>query len=266
MTATFTLVDSRSLGDLQVFLGRAGRVEDGSVRLIAGSGVLAAYVAILYPVGLLDETPTILGLRTFALTTKDVFDVVVPQRSLVQRLARLQNEMSAASPLAGVADAPDASGGSGVSDAWDASAGSGVAAASDASAGSGASDALDASDVPEASHVSAPVTVNLPMEVHTVTWAAISPPRRGWTAFGGLDSGVLEAVAKAGIDEVAGVVPDPADGQPSPQAGEQIIRRIRAEVWGRPIEGFDHIPAGGAFAALSLGFLGQDRQVAVYES
>ena len=233
MTATFTLVDSRSLGDLQVFLGRAGRVEDGSVRLIAGSGVLAAYVAILYPVGLLDETPTILGLRTFALTTKDAFDAVVPQRSLVQRLARLQNEL------------PDAPHPPGVSAAWD---------------------ALDSSDVSDASHVSAPVTVSLPMEVHTVTWAAISPPRSGWTAFGGLDSDVLEAVAKAGIDEVAGVVPDPADGQPSPQAGEQIVRRIRAEVWGRPIDGFDHIPAGGAFAALSLGFLGQDRQVAVYES
>ena len=38
------------------------------MRLIADSGVLAAYVAVFYPVGLLDETPTVLGLRTFALT------------------------------------------------------------------------------------------------------------------------------------------------------------------------------------------------------
>ncbi len=194
-------MDSRSLGDLQVFLGRAGRVEDGSVRLIAGSGVLAAYVAILYPVGLLDETPTILGLRTFALTTKVSFDVVVPQRSLVQRLARLQHELT---------------------------------------------------------DTSTPVTVSLPIEVHTVTWAAISPPRGGWVALGGMDSGILEAAAKAGIDEVAAAIPD--------AAGEQLVHRIRAEVWGRPVDGYDHIPAGGAFAAVSLGFLGADRQVAVYES
>lgn len=201
MTGTFSLVDSRSLGDLQVFLGRAGRVEDGSVRLIAGSGVLAAYVAILYPVGLLDETPTILGLRTFALTTKVSFDVVVPQRSLVQRLARLQHELT---------------------------------------------------------DTSTPVIVSLPIEVHTVTWAAISPPRGGWVTLGGMDSGILEAAAKAGIDEVAAAIPD--------AAGEQLVHRIRAEVWGRPVDGYDHIPAGGAFAAVSLGFLGADRQVTVYES
>ena len=68
MSQTFSLVDSLSLSDLQVYLSRAQRVEDGSVRLIAGSGVLAVYVAVLHPVGLLDESPTILGLRTFALT------------------------------------------------------------------------------------------------------------------------------------------------------------------------------------------------------
>ena len=37
------------------------------MRLIAGSGVLAVYTAILYPRGLLDQTPTVLGLRTFAI-------------------------------------------------------------------------------------------------------------------------------------------------------------------------------------------------------
>ena len=38
--STFTLADAPSLDDLQVFLSRAARVEEGSVRLIAGSGVL----------------------------------------------------------------------------------------------------------------------------------------------------------------------------------------------------------------------------------
>jgi hypothetical protein len=89
MSRTFSLADSLSLDDLDVFLARAARVEDGSVRLIAGSGVLAVYVAVLYPAGLIDETPTVLGLRTFALTTRDSFDVVVPLGSIQQRLTRV---------------------------------------------------------------------------------------------------------------------------------------------------------------------------------
>ena len=68
MSQSFSLSDSLSLGDLQVYLSRAARVEDGSVRLMSAAGVLAVYTAILYPRGLLDSSPTVLGLRTFALT------------------------------------------------------------------------------------------------------------------------------------------------------------------------------------------------------
>jgi hypothetical protein len=88
--SAFTLLDSHALGDLRTFLSRAGRVEDGSVRLIAGGGVLAAYSAVLYPAGLLDESPTVLGLRTFALADiTTTFDAVVPARQLLDRLALL---------------------------------------------------------------------------------------------------------------------------------------------------------------------------------
>jgi hypothetical protein len=201
MSQTFSLVDSLSLGDLRVFLGRAGRVEDGSVRLIAGSGVLAVYVAVLYPAGLLDESPTVLGLRTFALTERDSFDAVVPVRSLLERLARLQGEV------------------------------------------------VDPN---------APVVVTLPMQVNTVTWAAISPPRGGWTALEHVDGSALEKVAAAGIDEVAAAIPA--------GTGEQIVPRVRSEVWGRPIGGLEYVPAGAAFAALSLGFLGGQDAVRVYET
>jgi hypothetical protein len=201
MSQTFSLVDSLSLADLQVFLGRAGRVEDGSVRLIAGSGVLAVYVAVLYPSGLLDESPTVLGLRTFALTERDSFDAVVPVRSLLERLARLQGEV--ADPTAAV-------------------------------------------------------TVTLPMQVNTVTWAAISPPRGGWTALEQVDGATLERVAASGIDEVAAAIPT--------GTGEQIVHRVRSEVWGRGIEGLEYVPAGAAFAALSLGFLGGPDAVRVYET
>jgi len=43
------------------------------------------------------------------------------------------------------------------------------------------------------------------------------------------------------------------------------VRRVRAEVWGREIPGAEHIPAGAGFAAVSLGFLGDDA-VASYET
>lgn len=203
MTRTFSLVDSLALGDLHVFLGRAVRVEDGSVRLIAGSGVLAVYVSVLHPVGLLDESPTVLGLRTFALASQDEFDVVVPVRSLLMRVEGLLASAAAQDP-------------------------------------------------------SEPITVSLPMEVNTVTWAAISPPRGGWSTLPPMDWSVLDAVARAGIDEVATAIPD--------GTGEQIVHRVRTEIWGRPIDGVDYVPAGAAFAALSLGFLGEGDAVSIYES
>jgi hypothetical protein len=193
--SSFTLADAPSLDDLQVYLSRAARVEEGSVRLIAGSGVLAAYCSVFAPAGLLDESATVLGLRTFALTQPTGFDVVVPVRSLIQRIERAQGERA--------------------------------------------------------------TTVGLPMEVNTATWAAISPPRGGWQQIGEVLPALLEGSARAGIRDVAAAVPD--------GVGEQIVRRVRGEVWGRPIAGAEHIPSGAAFAAFALGFLGDD-PVRVYES
>src|SRR5690606_25802613 len=86
MGRSFTLVDSLALGDLHVFLSRAQQVRDGSVRVIADSGVLAVYIAVLHPVGLLDESPTVLGLRTFAVDANDALDAVVPVASLIARI------------------------------------------------------------------------------------------------------------------------------------------------------------------------------------
>ena len=202
MSRTFTLSDSLALGDLHVFLGRAMRVDDGSVRLIAGSGVLAVYVSVLHPAGLLDESPTVLGLRTFAIAAGEAFDAVVPVRSLAMRVES-QVDAAALSPTE-------------------------------------------------------PVTITLPMEVNTVTWAAISPPRGGWLPLESTGSTVLEAAARAGIDEVASAIPT--------GTGEQIVQRVRTEIWARTIDGLDFVPAGAAFAALSLGFLADDETVAIYET
>jgi hypothetical protein len=190
MSETFTLQDSLALSDLATYLSRAARVEDGSVRLISGGGVLAVYTAVLYPIGLLDESPTVLGLRTFALSEVQEFDAVVPIASLLMRLERHASEPR---------------------------------------------------------DVGATVTVSLPMRVNTVTWAAISPPRGGWSALPEIDSRVLDRVAREGIDEVAAAIPS--------GTGEQIVHKVRSEVWGRDIPEAGAIPAGAAFAALSLGFL-----------
>jgi hypothetical protein len=201
MTRTFSLVDSLALSDLQTFLGRAGRIDDGSVRLIADSGVLAAYVAIFYPVGLHDETPTVLGLRTFALADDGSFDAVVPVRSLLERLAHRRVEV------------------------------------------------VDPA---------APVVVNLPIEVNTVVWTAISPPRGGWHGLDPVPADRLAEVADAGIAEIRDAVPA--------GTGEQLVHRARAEVWSRPVEGIEHIPAGAAFAAHTLGFLAPPEPVRVFET
>jgi hypothetical protein len=201
MSQSFSLSDSLSLGDLQVYLSRAGRVEDGSVRLVSAAGVLAVYTAILYPRGLLDSSPTVLGLRTFALTEPVELDVVVPVRSLLDRLARLE---------AAVTDAD------------------------------------------------APVTVTVPLQVSSVTWAGITPPRGGWTPQGTASPAVLEAAARDGIAEVAATIPT--------GTGEQIVQRVRSEVWGRPIDELDFVPAGAGFAAVSLGFLSADEPVQLFET
>jgi hypothetical protein len=59
--------------------------------------------------------------------------------------------------------------------------------------------------------------------------------------------------------EVAEALPD--------QAGEALVRRVRSEVWGRPLPDLEHVPAGAAFAAHSLGFLADpNEQVPVYET
>jgi hypothetical protein len=90
MTNTFLLQDARTAADLRTYLARVRVVDDTAVRLIAGGGVLAVYCAVLYPRGLLDTSPTILGLRTFAETSGAVFDRVVPPAAISDRLAALE--------------------------------------------------------------------------------------------------------------------------------------------------------------------------------
>ncbi len=201
MTHSFTLVDALALRDLQVYFARAARIENGGARLVAASGVLAVYVPVLTPAGILDTSPTVLGLRTFGLFDTSDFDEVVDVRAILERLAHL---------VSTIADDGGA------------------------------------------------VTVELPAAGTAIMWTSISPPRGGWAPIGSASAADLEAVAKAGIDEVAAAIPA--------GTGEQIVHRVRSEVWGRPVNGFEHVPAGAAFAALSLGFLGGAGDVAILEA
>lgn len=92
----------------------------------------------------------------------------------------------------------------------------------------------------------------LPVPPSTVTesWAGVGAPRSGWELVDTVPDAELRRAAEAGIAEVAGIVPD--------KPGAAIVNNARAAVWGRELEGRHGLPAGAAFAALALGFLGGD--------
>ena len=86
----FVLVDEQSARDLQSYLVRAKRLDpEGLVKLTAFGKVLAAYVAPIFAVGLMDESPTIIGLRTSELSQDAEIDTMVPIQSILDRLAKL---------------------------------------------------------------------------------------------------------------------------------------------------------------------------------
>lgn len=107
----------------------------------------------------------------------------------------------------------------------------------------------------------AAVEVPLPPAEINAPWTAVTPPRSGWEPRGRLADSTLRGAAEAGISEVADVIPE--------TAGAHVVEQVRERVWGRVIEPTPSddvvagtpIPAGAAFGALSLGFLGPDGSV-----
>lgn len=92
--------------------------------------------------------------------------------------------------------------------------------------------------------------IGLALEVPDVTtmaaWAGVLPPVSGWTAAGTIDAASLGVVAADGITRVAELLPaDP---------GDAVVHRVRASVWGAEIA--PGVPAAAAFAAETMGFLG----------
>lgn len=99
-----------------------------------------------------------------------------------------------------------------------------------------------------------PVAIVLPELGLAPAWAGIAPPRGGWEQTATVPADVLAATAEAGIAEVARQVPT--------DAGEDVVRAVRAAVWGRPDERLDDLPRGAAFTAFALGFiLGEETAV-----
>lgn len=117
---------------------------------------------------------------------------------------------------------------------------------------------LECDLVVEASSLAAtddPCELLLPESAVSAPWAGISAPRSGWEPAGELSAATLAARAQWGIAAVAEAVPT--------SAGEEIVRAVRADVWGRPDDELDGLPLGVAFAAFALGFIGGEEVAAV---
>ncbi|MFM2412575.1 MAG: hypothetical protein RLZZ587_908 [Actinomycetota bacterium] len=188
MTERVTLAfrDGESVRDLDTFVDRAGAIENESVRLIADGDVLTAWVQVLSPRGLSDTTPTVLGMRGFALAAPAHVDLVVPIESLRVRLGT-----------------PETADGK--------------------------------------------FLITLPAAVPSIRWTVTLPPRDGWEVTGKVNSSDLEKVSRDGVKEVQKNIPTEAE--------ERVVRSIRSQVWGSNISKKIGLPAGVAFAAVTLGFL-----------
>lgn len=193
MNASVTLATHIDGADLKVYLERAERLGCEHAHLIATGSAVAPYVAVLTPAGLLDQAPTVLGLRVFSrhidpVSDGGTVDTVVQVRALLDRLAH------------------------------------------------------DQQNIP------------LPVPQPGVPWAGVTPPQRGWVVVGSIPVTQLATIATAGIAEVAA-----ANG-----LGTNIVQTVRQEVWGRPIaDAPAPVPAGAAFAALGLGFLGAEKDALI---
>lgn len=95
----------------------------------------------------------------------------------------------------------------------------------------------------------------LPVPPMTVTesWTGVGAPRSGWERGEDVPNKLLEQAAHRGIKEVAALVPA--------SAGAPVVNTARGAVWGQRLpEVSASIPAGAAFAALTLGFLPADTE------
>jgi hypothetical protein len=103
-----------------------------------------------------------------------------------------------------------------------------------------------------------PRAVVLPEIGVSPAWAGVAPPRAGWETVGTIATAVIAARAQYGIAAVAEAVPaDP---------GEDVVRSVRAAVWGVSDDALGGLPLGAAFAAFALGFIVGEEDAVVLAS
>lgn len=88
-TEEYLLADAGTVADLRTFVTRARAADDGAIRLQGSGHVLAAYVCVMRAKLLGEGTPTILGLRTMALSAPSNVDVTVQLGAVADRLAHM---------------------------------------------------------------------------------------------------------------------------------------------------------------------------------
>lgn len=89
MATLLNFEDRLSLTDLQRFLERAQHICDGAVRFTANEGTLRATVCAFQPFGLLDASPTVLGMRVFKEGSGIELDALLSARAMLDRIAHL---------------------------------------------------------------------------------------------------------------------------------------------------------------------------------
>ena len=100
--------------------------------------------------------------------------------------------------------------------------------------------------------------VALPETAVRAAWAGVSPPRSGWTPAGSVGAAALASRAQWGMAAVAHDLPvDP---------GEDVVRAVRAKVWGEPDPDIADLPRGVAFVAVSMGFVHGEEDAPLYSA
>lgn len=85
----FALSGAAEASDLATLLSRARSLDsNAAVRMQAFDHVLATWVPVIYPTGILDPSPVVLGLRAVALAEPESLDVTVAASAILDRLAR----------------------------------------------------------------------------------------------------------------------------------------------------------------------------------
>ena len=95
----------------------------------------------------------------------------------------------------------------------------------------------------------------LPATAKAPAWAGISPPRGDWSRSATIQAKTIAARAQWGISAVT--------RQVGKQSGEDVVRGVRAAIWGEPDDDLGGLPRGVAFAAHAFGFISGAEDVAV---